>query len=487
MPENKIIWDEPPERKVSTQIASGGVEWDSDPWYHTASMAKTLKDAAATATNINKNVKKVYPALEFAAHMMTSTIGVPVSGLAAIAALPFGLDAANSALEATQRFTIYQPQTDAGQELTNDLLKPFEMVENAGEYVGSKLAESGHPTAGAVADTMVTASPALLGAKGVFKNRKYRKQYVQRVEHGINKAVRPPVTKKELHSQRKKYMKNARTAVDEIIQNKNNLKLIDRDGNTYTGLPRTLDEFSQAIEQTKHGIFKQYDSLASAADVAGAKVQMNPIVRELNGILDNRVMQTMSPETIKYANARQQALLNKSFTATETQEMIQMLNQSQKAFYQNPTPQMQGRAYVDSMIANNLRVGLDAAIDRATGVAYQPLKRKYGALRMLETDVTKRAIVDARKNIRGLIDFSDVFSSHQLVYGMFSGQGASMAAGVTTKGVASWIKWINDPNRIVKNTFIKSAKLRTKANRKTGVVPMALIMGGAATAGNEEQ
>ena len=131
------------------------------------------------------------------------------------------------------------------------------------------------------------------------------------------------------------------------------------------------------------------------------------------------------------------------------------------------------------MIANNLRAGLDAVIERTTGIEYQPLKRRYGALRMLETDVTKRSIVDARKNIKGLIDFSDVFSSHQLVYGMFSGQGASMAAGITTKGVSSWFKWINDPNRIVKNTFKKSAKLRSKAKGRPSAVSTSLMAGGA--------
>jgi hypothetical protein len=256
-------------------------------------------------------------------------------------------------------------------------------------------------------------------------------------------------------------MQNATLAVDDIIENKNNLKLIDREGNYRNGkLPETLEEFSQALGQEKRKIFDEYDSLAMQADNAGAKILMAPIVSELDGIIQNKVMSTISPETIKYAETRKSALENKSFTAKETQEIMQILNQSEKAYYANPTPEMKGKAYVDCMIANNLRAGLDAAIEGATGVEYAPLKRKYGALRMLETDVTKRAIVDARKNIRGLIDFSDIFSSSQLMQGLLAQQPALIASGGMIKVASAAIKYVNDPNRIVKRMFKKAESYR---------------------------
>jgi hypothetical protein len=188
----------------------------------------------------------------------------------------------------------------------------------------------------------------------------------------------------------------------------------------------------------------------------------------------------MSPETIAYAKQRQTALSGKQFSPAEVQDMIKMLNQSEKAFYSNPTPEMQGKAYVDSLIANNLRHSLDGAIESSTGWEYQPLKRKYGALRMLETDVTKRAIVDARKNIRGLVDFSDIFSGSQVVQGLTSGNMSMMLSGGVSRGIASAIKWINDPNRIVKSMFQKAEKYSTiKPGREPQLTP-GLVYGSSA-------
>jgi hypothetical protein len=303
----------------------------------------------------------------------------------------------------------------------------------------------------------VVAAPALLG--GGRTAPKPNVGYPKAVEFGINKGVRPPITKKEVMGQRERYMENAQIAVDEIIQNKDNLKMSDREGNVVSGkLPESLDQFSQAINQTKNKIFEEYDALSKQADTAGAAVNMAPIVTELDGIVSNRVLQTMSPDTIAYANSRKAALDGKSFTTQEAQQMVQILNQSEKAYYANPTPELKGKAYVDGLIASNLRSGLDAAIESATGIEYQPLKQKYGALRMLETDVTKRAIVDARKNIKGLIDFSDIFSSSQVVQGLMSQQPAILASGLAVKGVSGWIKNINDPNKIIGKMFQKAEK-----------------------------
>ena len=408
--------------------------------------------------NTLRNIGKVYPAFETAANFATSMYGVPISGLVALAALPFGPENANNALKSAQKFLIYNPQTEAGQQLTEAASYPMAQYAQAGNAVGEKVAGVAGAEAGAIAEGAMAAAPAALGYRKAFSESPAVPRGIA-IEEGINKAIRPSVTKKEVWSQREKYMQNARTAVDEIIKNKDNLRLIDKDGNeTVKQLPKSLQEFSQAIEQTKRQIYEQYNALAEQATGQGASISMTPIVAELDGIANNRVMRTMSPETIQYAKARQQALADQAFSPVEIQEMIQMLNQSEKAYYANPTPDMKGRAYVDSLIANNMRQALDAAIEQATGVEYQPLKNKYGALRMLETDVTKRAIVDARKNVKGLIDFSDIFSGAQAVQGVLSFNPATIASGAAAKTIASMIKSWNDPNKIVSKMFNRAEK-----------------------------
>jgi hypothetical protein len=142
-----------------------------------------------------------------------------------------------------------------------------------------------------------------------------------------------------------------------------------------------------------------------------------------------------------------------SYTPSEAQEAIQILNNSLESFYKNPSYETASKAYIDSMIANNLRRELDVGIETLTGEQYQQLKNTYGALSTIERDVARRSAVDARKNIKGLIDFSDIFSGGEVVRGILARDPSMIGMGVTAKGIASWYRWINNPNRIVKNMF----------------------------------
>lgn len=469
-----IIIDKPKGEKGG--LNPDNIEPDySRPWRFGSEILETIK-----------NVGKVYPAFEAAAQMATSSYGIPISGLVGLVALPFGADSANNAIEATQKFLVYQSQTQGGQQLTNAVNYPNQKLRDLGQWVGDK---SDNPIAAAMSSALIEASPALTGLTKLAP--KTMQVNVSTVEHGINKGVRPSVVKKELWNQREKYMQNAQIAVDEIVTNKDNLRLSDRDGNVNVGkLPKTLEEFSQAINQTKNNIYAQYDALSKKADASGAYVPMTPIVAELDNLMSDRVLQTLSPETIKYAEMRKAAFtepvdpnnptggrISKEFSTQETQKMVQLLNQSEKAFYANPTPEMKGRAYVDALIANNLRSGLDAAVEGSTGVEYQPLKIKYGALRMLETDVTKRAIVDARKNIVGLIDFSDIFSSSQLMQGLIAQQPGLLASGATIKGVSAFFKRMNDPNHIINKMFQKYDKSNQIPSETTLEVTPGYVIG----------
>lgn len=462
---------DPNEISVDKRINPADITKDFDsPMKYVSPMIETLK-----------NIGKVYPAFETAASMASATYGVPISGLIGLAALPFGAETANEAIKAVQKFLVYQPQTEGGQQLTQAASYPTEKLAEAGKYVGEKY---DNPVAGAISSALIEGAPALAQIPGAGAKMP---KFTKAVDKGINKGVRPSVVKKEMWSQRDKYMQNANVAVDEIINNKQNLKLLDREGNTKAGkLPETLEEFSQALEQTKRQIYSEYDGLAKQAEQQGTMINMAPIAAELDGIVNSRVMQTVDPGTIRYAAERKAAFENQRFSAKETQEIIQILNQSEKAYYANPTPEMKGKAYVDSLIANNLRAGLDAAIESATGIEYAPLKRKYGAIRMLETDVTKRAIVDARKNIRGLIDFSDIFSSSQLMQGLIAQQPALLASGAAIKFTTMFTKHINDPNRIVKSMFKKAEKYQMyDEGRKITITP-GTVMGAMAGETEEE-
>ena len=287
------------------------------------------------------------------------------------------------------------------------------------------------------------------------------------VKSGMRKAIRPSKTLTKTATKTKEYYDKATDAVTQIILNKNNLRMTDESGKVVTGLPKTLDQFSEAINQTKKVIFSKYDELAKAAEASGGSIQLTPVVSELSTILQSKPFQDMAPDAAKYAMERAQSLLTRgSYSAAEAQEAIQYLNQSLKAFYQKPSYETASKAYVDSVVANNLRKSLDDLIVNSTGKEYQSLKNSYGALKHIESEVAGRAIVDARKNIKGLIDFSDIFSGSEVIHGILSMNPAMVGRGVGAKMIASYYKYINNPNRIVKNMFSEAEKILFKESVK---------------------
>jgi len=206
-----------------------------------------------------KDISGVYPALETGLNLITSAYGIPAAGLGGLATLfaTGDLDKADKALKAMQELLVYSPKTEAGQRLTETVASPFTEFEKVGEFAGGEIAELGYPKVAATVHSAISAAPALVGAKSAFGKTPGKsvsavgKEVTTAIKKGINKAIRPSVAKKTTSKQVKGYLNKAESAVTEIVKNKDNLKMIDDVGNPVEGLPKTLDQFSQAIEQTK--------------------------------------------------------------------------------------------------------------------------------------------------------------------------------------------------------------------------------------------
>lgn len=304
------------------------------------------------------------------------------------------------------------------------------------------------------------------------------------IKTGIEKGIRPSVEGKKTFSQSSAYLDKAQSAVKSIIENKDNLQLTDEFGEATKTLPQNLKQFSQAIEQTKGQIFKQYNDLATKAGEMGATVELHPIANELTNVANNKVLQRVAPNVAKYAQDRAKSFagggareyaelggVKNTFTASEAQEAITSLNNSLEAFYKNPSYDTASRAYIDSLIVNRLRKSLDDVIEKSVAPGYQDLKRTYGALKTIEKDVNRRAVVDARKNVKGLIDFSDVFSGSQVVQGIVTMNPATVTTGISAKIIANLYKMKNDPNRIVSKMFKNVDKLYTSPPKIEGALP----------------
>jgi len=332
------------------------------------------------------------------------------------------------------------------------------------------------------------------------------KTVYQAVKSGVRKAIRPSKTLTKTATKTKEYYDKATDAVTQIILNKNNLRLTDESGKVVTGLPKTLDQFSEAINQTKKVIFSQYDELAKATTKTGGKIKLDSIADELLDLSNSIPLKDAAPGAAKYAAEQADMLLKRNapivkyfhkhgigkipvsqtpggYTAAAAQDFVQIKNQSLKAYYQNPSYETATKAYIDSLVANNLRKSLDRLIERTTGEEYQILKNSYGSLKHIEQEVAGRATVDARKNIKGLIDFSDIFSGSEVIHGILSMNPAMIGRGVGAKTIASYYKYINNPNRIVKNMFSEAENIlfkeatKIKSNKTSEFVGKAFAYG----------
>lgn len=394
-------------------------------------------------------------------------------------------DVLNNVAEATPVVgNIYSYLTGKAQEGFNTLTDSLSSTKFFQEAAASPDATKGLENALSIASSSGDIANNILAAQGTAstfkpvtklpaKASEFASKVTQQSEDSLHnsmlqsyeKGVKPTIPGKTTTAQFEKYRGDVIKAVNTIQENKPNLQFTDDVGDVIAGQnPKTLQQFTDAIEQTKKSIFQQYDALAQQAGDAGLKIDTQPIGSVLDDVINNESIQFTHPEAVKYAQDLKARLAlaklpdgspmgYKQFNAKTAQDIIQNYNKSLEAFYRNPSYETASRAVIDAAVVNNMRESLDKAISGLTGENYQALKSKYGALKSIEKDVVKATLRDSRKNFKGLIDFGDVFSGGQVVGGILSLNPAQVASGLTQKAIAEYIKFLNNPNRAVKNLF----------------------------------
>ena len=147
-----IVWDKPDPNQIV---------WDQPP---KPSLLKSVGQTISPAIETLQNVGKVYPAVETGLNLLTSMYGVPASGLAMLAGLPFGKEQQWG--EAVEKATVYQPQTQAGQQLTGAVSYPFQKLGEVSEKAADISYElTGSPLVATAIGTGIQASPLLLGMR----------------------------------------------------------------------------------------------------------------------------------------------------------------------------------------------------------------------------------------------------------------------------------------------------------------------------------
>lgn len=330
-------------------------------------------------------------------------------------------------------------------------------LERVGEGQGLSPGEAGLDVAEDVVMPLGgMAAKKVIGGAAEKVVHQFTKQIDEKVDEAIKKAVskgiKPTVIGKPTIGKLDEFYDNAAKAVRIISKNKKSIALVDDAGET-VARPRNTREFAEAIDQTKKIIYKQYHEMAEQAGEAGARFNIKPIAGELETLADasNPKMKGF-PKTRTYAASLAEEIKELDGAAPEIVEAkIKELNGNLKAFFAGRTDKIQ--AQVDTSIAARLREQLDKQITDAVGPGYQPLKKEYGALKAIENEVAKRALVNARKSTKGLIDFTDIFTGADLAAGIITMNPALIARGAAGKGIQTAIKSALDPERTIDKMF----------------------------------
>ena len=274
------------------------------------------------------------------------------------------------------------------------------------------------------------------------------------IRSGMTQGVRPSVKGKINNPAIELYMDKAESGIKTIITNKDSLRLTDKNGGIVSGkLPKTLKQFSEAIDQTKKNIFEQYDELKRLSGESGAVIELKPIANQLFELAENEVLKTESPAIAKFAMRKGNEYLKQgSYTPSQAQDAIASINGKLLEYYQSGKVGFAGRKSVEDLAATNLRASLDDVIGKTTGnQSYQDLKHAYGALRTIEKDVAHRTQIDARKNKVGFFGYADIWTAAEAVQAIVD--PTKIPKVIAIQGTKRWINWINNPNRIVGKMF----------------------------------
>ena len=294
------------------------------------------------------------------------------------------------------------------------------------------------------------------------------------IDEGISRGVKPTTVGKRDATQIKKYKENSREAVKTILDNKENLQFVDDSGKVMQGeLPRNLEEFSQAIQQTKRQVYSQIDDLTKQSGET-LDIDLKGLRADLLKVRNNKSVKLNDPSIEGYiddfiSNVEDVTGGTYKLKLKDADELLQKLNNDLTSFYKSSYKPKgdTSRAAIDHIKAYNLRNAIDEKILGETGASIKPLKARYGALKAIEADVAKRSGIYGRRNYAGFFDLTDVFTTSDIVQGVVSFNPGLVIRGVAGKAVKGGIKSINDPNNVVRKMFESVGK-----NYQTRTLPL---------------
>lgn len=334
-------------------------------------------------------------------------------------------------------------------------LAKFGVVSGASKLLGidKAISKIENPTVRDVADIAKVGVEGSLSAvpwRSTVSKMSPVKAYLQKkamdkvdstISNTFNKAIKPLVRGKQTLSQIESYKKDANIAIKDIVSNKGELEK----------LPENIPELAQASKTRMDNLVNQWQALEKSAG-AGNKPKLHYAINEIRNEFVKNKAYSIRPDIQKYAEDLSTQLWQSPRDIITISKQIKILNDTASKAYGDPASI--GKAQVDAFAAKSLRKVLDNVIENATGKSWQGLRNLYKSHKAIEKDINNAVLREAKKlNPGGLSDLLASFGDGDMVAGLITLNPTLITKGIAQKSALGFMKWLNNPNRRVKDMF----------------------------------
>jgi hypothetical protein len=257
--------------------------------------------------------------------------------------------------------------------------------------------------------------------------------------------------------------RNMMTAVDTIIENKNNIQFTDANNNLLSAgrKPQSLDQFVQSIDYLKGRIFDDYDTLARQVSGRGVQVDLAPTVARLRELAAQPELRDVNPavaqQALDMADRFEQA---RAYSPKEMQNVIQSAYQQTKGI---KTQETFSRNSMLNDVVGTMRESLNQTMETALqGPQYQGLRNRYGALASIEKDVANGLRNESSRVPGGLFErLARPVQWVNAIHGLFSLDPHSLGFAAAIQGARKLDQYLHGPNRAVTRLFNARERVTT--------------------------
>lgn len=293
----------------------------------------------------------------------------------------------------------------------------------------------------------------------------------------IEKSIKPTVKGKMNQADYNKFIDDTLDVVDYMDKNRSILQYTDDAWEKVVWkLPTNLRETSEALGNMKKSLYDQYNNIAKLAWDNGARVNMNKAFQNLDDLERDVSQNIANPQTKGIVENFKNQLLEYTDDAgtiaiEDAQKLTQDFNKQLTAFFRNPNMNDVSKNSIISQLNKWTKEAINDSIDDALNQGiknwssasqeYQALKWMYGKIKTIEDEVAKRALVEARKNIKGLSPtILDSFAWGEATEALLTMDVWKLGKAAAMKFIGKYYKYLNDPNTQINNLF----KLVQKTN-----------------------